>query len=213
MRALALWLLIAAPAAGAQGLDARLADLRLATAVRMALAADPATSPLTPGVRARGGAVALAAEWPSDEVQARAAAVARGVTGVSVVSFGGEPPPAALSLDGDAADAPAEPDAAPTPAPAPDPAPTRPAPRPTPPTPRADASPARSVEPARPTPAPVPATPAPAAEAGAVYHTVLLGDTLFSIARRYGVAVEEVQRLNGLGTSSTITLGQRLRVR
>ena len=46
----------------------------------------------------------------------------------------------------------------------------------------------------------------------AVYHTVEGGDTLYSIARRYGTTVADVQRLNGL-TASGIRIGQRLRVR
>ena len=35
-----------------------------------------------------------------------------------------------------------------------------------------------------------------------VRHTVETGETIFSISRKYNVSVEELQRLNGLGTSS-----------
>jgi LysM repeat protein len=50
------------------------------------------------------------------------------------------------------------------------------------------------------------------AAAQPVYHTVRSGDTLYSIARRYGTTVQALQRLNRLD-SSDIRLGQRLRVR
>lgn len=44
------------------------------------------------------------------------------------------------------------------------------------------------------------------------YHTVGPGETLWDIARRYGLSVTELRRLNGLRTV-TIRPGQRLRVR
>lgn len=44
-----------------------------------------------------------------------------------------------------------------------------------------------------------------------VYYTVIKGDTLFSISRKYGTTVEAIKRLNNL-TSNTISIGQRLRV-
>lgn len=40
-------------------------------------------------------------------------------------------------------------------------------------------------------------------------HTVVPGDTLYSIARRYGTTVEELMRLNGLA-SAELKVGQRL---
>lgn len=46
----------------------------------------------------------------------------------------------------------------------------------------------------------------------ATYHTVRSGESLWVIARRYGVSVEQVQRLNNLGSSS-IKPGQRLRIK
>ncbi len=45
-----------------------------------------------------------------------------------------------------------------------------------------------------------------------VHHTVRTGDTLYSVARRYGTTVAAVQRLNDL-RSTDLREGQRLRVR
>ena len=42
-----------------------------------------------------------------------------------------------------------------------------------------------------------------------VSYIVRRGDTLYSIAREYGVSVEEIKRLNSL-SSNTLTIGQRL---
>jgi membrane-bound lytic murein transglycosylase D len=45
------------------------------------------------------------------------------------------------------------------------------------------------------------------------YHRVRAGDTLWSVAMRYGLEVAELRRMNGLSSrSSTIRPGQRLRV-
>ncbi|WP_263787601.1 LysM peptidoglycan-binding domain-containing protein [Salinibacter grassmerensis] len=46
---------------------------------------------------------------------------------------------------------------------------------------------------------------------GRAYHTVQRGDTLSEIARRYGVSVQQLRRLNS-GTSS-LQPGERIRVR
>ena len=43
------------------------------------------------------------------------------------------------------------------------------------------------------------------------FHVVQKGDTLYSIARRYGISVEELKRLNNL-VNNTITVGQKLLV-
>lgn len=65
-------------------------------------------------------------------------------------------------------------------------------------------------------PAPPEAAPQqPAAKAqpeAATYHTVRSGDTLGAIARRYGVSVDQLRRLNEL-RGNTIRPGQRLRVK
>jgi len=42
-----------------------------------------------------------------------------------------------------------------------------------------------------------------------VYHTARTGDTMHSVAKRYGVAVEDLQRWNG---TDRIRPGQRLAV-
>lgn len=51
----------------------------------------------------------------------------------------------------------------------------------------------------------------PAAVA-ARYHRVSRGDTLWGIARRYGVSVQQLQRWNGMGRRTRIVPGQRIRV-
>ncbi|WAA64808.1 LysM peptidoglycan-binding domain-containing protein [Microbacterium oxydans] len=59
--------------------------------------------------------------------------------------------------------------------------------------------------------APAPAaTPAPAS--AAAKHTVVAGDTLFGIARKYGTTTQNLFALNGLGPSSIIYPGQKLAV-
>lgn len=44
-------------------------------------------------------------------------------------------------------------------------------------------------------------------------HRVRRGDSLWSISRRYGVTVREIQQWNGLGNRSRILAGQQLRIR
>jgi LysM repeat protein len=43
-------------------------------------------------------------------------------------------------------------------------------------------------------------------------HTVQRGETLSSIASRYGVTAADLQRLNGIGNASHIEAGQRLKI-
>ncbi len=43
-------------------------------------------------------------------------------------------------------------------------------------------------------------------------HTVKRGETLFSISRRYGMSVDELCRLNGIGRGAVIRPGQELTV-
>ena len=41
-------------------------------------------------------------------------------------------------------------------------------------------------------------------------HTVIQGETLFSISRKYGVTIDELRRLNNLKPNQTIGVGQKL---
>jgi hypothetical protein len=47
-------------------------------------------------------------------------------------------------------------------------------------------------------------------EQGRVYHQVLQGQTLWSIATTYGVTIDQIRQFNGLGSESMIYAGQRL---
>ena len=47
----------------------------------------------------------------------------------------------------------------------------------------------------------------------AQYHTVRSGDTLGALARRYGTSVSAICRLNGIKSTSTLRIGQKLRVK
>lgn len=60
-------------------------------------------------------------------------------------------------------------------------------------------------------------TPAPSsrtgtADARAAWHTVRAGETLFSIASRYGLGISELAVWNDLGDGTLIRVGQRLRL-
>ncbi len=193
---LLLFALAFASSAHAQSVDARLADLRLATSVRLALVRDAATRALDVEVTAQGGDVRLS---PSP---ASALRVAQGVSGVrSVNGSGGAPerPPVA--------DVP------------PAAEPVRPASRvetPVAETPRGETprtDPPRASAWGSAPRAEAPPTDAPAEASGPAVHVVGRGDTLFSLARRYGVTVETLRRLNGLTGSAGIEIGQRLRLR
>ena len=52
-----------------------------------------------------------------------------------------------------------------------------------------------------------------AAQAAIRYHTVRSGDTLSTIARKYGTSVSAICRLNGIKSTTTLQIGRRLRVR
>ena len=161
----------------------RLGDLRLATAVRLALVRDAATRGLDVEVTAQDGAVRLAGAATAD-----AERVARGVAGVRSVNGRGATPDATPG---------ATPDATRIATPRPD-TPARP-----------EASPWSAVPRAETRPAARPETPAePAAT-----HTVARGETLFAVARRYATTVDALRRLNRLGPAEAIAVGQRLRVR
>ncbi|WP_111669802.1 M23 family metallopeptidase [Algoriphagus litoralis] len=47
----------------------------------------------------------------------------------------------------------------------------------------------------------------------AVYHRVRSGDNLGSIARRYGVPISQITRLNGISTRTILKIGRNLRVK
>jgi anti-anti-sigma factor len=42
------------------------------------------------------------------------------------------------------------------------------------------------------------------------YHTVMRGETLFGISRKYGITIDELRRLNNLKSNQTIGVGQKL---
>ena len=70
----------------------------------------------------------------------------------------------------------------------------------------------------RPTPPPVAYNPPPKPKPvtrptpkPSVRHTVVKGDTLYSLGRRYGTSVGAIQRANGI-SGTTIRIGQKLRI-
>ena len=61
----------------------------------------------------------------------------------------------------------------------------------------------------------VPAPTQPPASSGqteAIWHTVQRGETMYSIARRYGTTVEAIAQANGISNPSQIYTGQKLRI-
>jgi LysM repeat protein len=60
-------------------------------------------------------------------------------------------------------------------------------------------------------PAPT-ATATPITQSQPSSYTVLAGDTLFSIARRFGVTVTAIAELNSLTNANLIRVGQRLQI-
>lgn len=60
---------------------------------------------------------------------------------------------------------------------------------------------------------PAPATSAPATPAAGKTHTVVAGDTLFALAKKYDTTVTALLAANGLGSSSIIYPGQSLTVK
>lgn len=64
-----------------------------------------------------------------------------------------------------------------------------------------------------PNPAPAPTTnPNNNTNGAPVYHTVVAGETLYGISRRYNITVDQLKSLNGL-TANTIQAGMQLRVK
>ena len=180
MRASLLFLLLAsgAPALAQDALpeaprsmQAGLADLRLATAVRLALVDDPRTRPLDVEVAARDGVVVVSGIEDAP-YQAVAAQVAQRVPRVRALHGLGEAN--ARGVDARGVDA-------------------------------------RSSDPQASREEPLAAPAVPIREAPRV-HVVRRGDTLYGIAREYGTTLQELVRINGLG-STDIRVGQRIRVR
>jgi murein DD-endopeptidase MepM/ murein hydrolase activator NlpD len=50
------------------------------------------------------------------------------------------------------------------------------------------------------------------AKGGGKVHTVVKGDTLYAIAKRYGTTVDAICKKNGLNSKSTLKLGQKIKV-
>ena len=48
---------------------------------------------------------------------------------------------------------------------------------------------------------------------GSVVHTVKSGDNLWDIAKKYGVSVEQIRKLNGLSSNAVLKIGQKLIIR
>ncbi len=46
-----------------------------------------------------------------------------------------------------------------------------------------------------------------------VYHVIRSGDTLYSLARRFGTTVDNICRLNSINTNSTLHIGKVLRIK
>jgi LysM repeat protein len=66
------------------------------------------------------------------------------------------------------------------------------------------------------TPTPAPYTPEPTAtptlEPTPVVHTIAAGETLISIARKYGVSVQAIQEVNGITDPRTLRVSQKIRI-
>lgn len=87
--------------------------------------------------------------------------------------------------------------------------PPAPAPQPTKPT--TTQPPVVSPTPTNPSPAPT-TNPTNNPNGNPVYHTVVAGETLYGISRRYNITVDQLKSLNGL-TENTIQAGMQLRVK
>lgn len=68
-----------------------------------------------------------------------------------------------------------------------------------------------TVEPATAKPAAEAATP-PARTAGQRTHVVSKGDTVFNVAKRYGISADDIAKANGLDSTYHIRPGQQLRI-
>lgn len=178
-----LVLLMAAPVQAQRSLAERIEDLRRTSAVRSALVQNTETRAYDVVVRAEAGVVALTGLVPTMGVRARIEEVTRAVPGVLAVRND-------IRLDGQ---------------------PNTPVLDPV--TPRDPQEGALADEPVAAPTAASGLPPSGDAPTEATYHVVQQDDTLYSISRRYGTSVEALQRLNGMGRSTTLNLGQQLRIR
>lgn len=55
--------------------------------------------------------------------------------------------------------------------------------------------------------------PPPPTDGSAVYHTIVSGDTLSGLARKYGTSVQTLCNLNGMTVKSTLRVGKKIRVK
>jgi cell wall-associated NlpC family hydrolase len=58
-----------------------------------------------------------------------------------------------------------------------------------------------------------PSVPRPAAERRTVTYTIKAGDTLWAVAQRYDMSVQEIARLNDIAVDAPLQIGQALKVR
>lgn len=166
-------------------LEARLRDASLATQVKMQLVQETALRPYTFEVAANGGRVTIAGRVASADMRAQAEQVAGRVSGVREVHNRIEAPGAPPPSEENLADVEAPP----------------------PPTEEG----AAVEEPATSAPA-TPSTPEPTPPSEPSYHTVQSGESLWVIARRYDLSVNQLKQLNNLGANNNLRPGQRLRV-
>lgn len=46
-----------------------------------------------------------------------------------------------------------------------------------------------------------------------IYHSIKAGETLYVLSKKYGVSVNDIMQMNGLTKSSTLSIGQKIRLR
>lgn len=75
---------------------------------------------------------------------------------------------------------------------------------------RPTAAPGPTAAPSRPTSTPATASPGPTVPSGYQVYEIREGDTLYGLARSFGVTVEDIMRANGLTDRAMVRVGQRL---